>query len=309
MRGVDQPYLPKPATHVSMAQSEHNPFANIHWVQGGDGREIELLRYIYSLPNFEELRDSPSKIIDAIDQYGRDKNYLMNVGSAKGAIVTNLIATVKPQVMVELGGYVGYSAILFGDAVRRAGGERYYSLERSPEFGAVSRLLLDLAGLSNFVEIVIGPSDVSLCNMHSSGGVKRIDMLFLDHYKPAYVADLKLCEQLGMIVPGSVLAADNVISPGNPPYLKYVRSSIEEKRRAAANPTSSRGYDLDGFSNSTVNRFGNSGEKALAAVDIFGNPNLIYKSRLVNSFEPTGEPDGVEITRCIGIGKRPDSRL
>ncbi|OAX81766.1 hypothetical protein ACJ72_03887 [Emergomyces africanus] len=272
MRRVDLPYLPKPAAH------------------GADRREIELLRYIYNLPNFEQLRNSPSKVIDAIDQYGREKSYLMNVGWAKGPIVTNLIAEVKPQVMVELGGYVGYSAILFGDAVRRAGGKRYYSLERNPEFGAVSRMLLDLAGLSDFVTIVIGPSDVSLCNLHSSGIIDHIDMLFLDHYKPAYVTDLKLCEQLGMIVPGSVLVADNVISPGNPPYLKYVRSSVQEKGKAAADLSSSRGYDLTAFSNYTVNRFGSSVQKPLAAVDIFGNPNLIYESRLVNSFEPTGEP-------------------
>lgn len=33
----------------------------------------------------------------------------MNVGDDKGRIVTELIADQKPQVMVELGGYIGYS--------------------------------------------------------------------------------------------------------------------------------------------------------------------------------------------------------
>ena len=33
----------------------------------------------------------------------------MNVGDDKGRIVTDLIADRKPQVMVELGGYIGYS--------------------------------------------------------------------------------------------------------------------------------------------------------------------------------------------------------
>ncbi|ODH52186.1 hypothetical protein GX48_01743 [Paracoccidioides brasiliensis] len=292
MMGVDRPYLPKPETHC------------------GDGREVELLHYIYSLPNLEELRGSPSKIVEAIDQYGRDNYYLMNVGSIKGPIITSLIAAVKPQVMVELGGYVGYSAILFGDAVRKAGGKRYYSLEKDPVFGAVSTLLLNLAGLGDFVQVIIGASDISLYNLHRNGTINRIDLLFLDHYKPAYVADLKLCEQLEMIVPGSILAADNVISPGNPPYLKYVRSNVEEKRHeAASNPAACRGYDLRGFSKSIINRYGISGEKATTAVSIYGNPNLIYESRLVNSFEPTGEPDGVEITRCIGTAKTSISKL
>ena len=33
----------------------------------------------------------------------------MNVGDDKGKIVADLIAEQKPEVMVELGGYVGYS--------------------------------------------------------------------------------------------------------------------------------------------------------------------------------------------------------
>ena len=36
----------------------------------------------------------------------------MNVGDDKGNIVTRLISDRKPEVMVELGGYVGYSVSL-----------------------------------------------------------------------------------------------------------------------------------------------------------------------------------------------------
>ena len=98
--------------------------------------------------------------------------------------------------------------------------------------------LVDLAGLSDVVKVIVGASDVSIRRLYSNGTLKHIDMMFLDHYKPAYTSDLKLCEHLGLITPGSVLAADNVIKPGNPPYLEYVRSSTKEKRdavEAAAN--------------------------------------------------------------------------
>jgi len=47
-------------------------------------------------------------VLKAIDDYGRTQKYLMNVGDDKGKIVANLIAEHKPQVMVELGGYIGY---------------------------------------------------------------------------------------------------------------------------------------------------------------------------------------------------------
>lgn len=65
-----------------------------------DGREIELLHFIYDLPDIESIRGSPQKVLDAIDLYGRTKKYLMNVGEDKGRIVADLIKEVKPQTMV-----------------------------------------------------------------------------------------------------------------------------------------------------------------------------------------------------------------
>lgn len=67
-----------------------------------DGREIELLHFVYARPNIDELRGSPEKVLAAIDEYGRTKKYLMNVGVDKGKIVSDLIAKEKPKTMVSL---------------------------------------------------------------------------------------------------------------------------------------------------------------------------------------------------------------
>lgn len=66
-----------------------------------DGREIELLHFIYDKPDIDEIRGSPEKVLAAIDDFGRTKKYLMNVGEDKGRIVCDLIAEVKPQTMVS----------------------------------------------------------------------------------------------------------------------------------------------------------------------------------------------------------------
>ncbi|KAL9944441.1 hypothetical protein ACHAQF_006295 [Verticillium nonalfalfae] len=240
-----------------------------------DGREVELQRYVCSHPSLERLKGSPQEVLAAIDEFGRQRKYLMNIGSEKGAIVADLIASLKPKIMVELGGYVGYSAVLFADAMRNAGGERFICIEKNPDFAAVARSMVELAGLSSIVEIHVGSADVTLKRLHSSGNLESIDLLFLDHIKPAYLPDLKTCESLRLVRPGSVLAADNVIKPGNPPYLEYVRSTVEDKQQAARNSTM---------------------ENAAAR----GDPSLIYQSELIHSFEPTGIPDGVEITKCVG---------
>lgn len=213
----------------------------------------------------------------------------MNVGHDKGTIVADLIAEVKPQVMVELGGYIGYSALLFSDAVRKAGGKRYFSLERNPEFAAVIMSLVDLAGLADVVKVVVGSSAESIKRLHTAGAIDHIDLMFLDHYKPAYTTDLKLCEHLGLVTPGTVLAADNVIKPGNPPYLEYVRSPVQDKRRRYESEDT-HAEDGDGFADRTKHQYrAREGEEHLST-EVKGNPNLLYESKLVNSFEPTGDP-------------------
>ncbi|KZF19107.1 catechol O-methyltransferase [Xylona heveae TC161] len=263
-----------------------------------DGRETELLRFVYNHPSVSEIRGKPKGVLKVIDEYARTQRYLMNVGEDKGKIVTRLISESRPTVMVELGGYVGYSAILFGEALREAGGKRYFSLERDPVFGAVILSLVDLAGLSDVVKVVVGPSADSLRRLHSERRLQHIDLMFLDHYKPAYTTDLKLCEELGLVKPGSILAADNVIKPGNPPYLEYVRSTVEAKLGALQSGQTMQNFNA-GFAERTSHQYSNREGNEKFDDSVKGNPKLVYESRLVPSYEPTGEPDGIEITRCI----------
>lgn len=257
-------------------------------MQFDDGREVELLHFVYGKAERENIRGDPRKVLSAIDDFARTSKYLMNVGEDKGKIVTDLIREKQPQTMVELGGYIGYSCILFGAAVREAGGKRYWSLERNPEFAAVASSLADLAGLSEVVKVVVGPSDQSIRRLHAAGDIERIDMMFLDHYKPAYTTDLKLCEELQLVGPGSVLAADNVVHPGNPPYLDYVRSSCE-KKRAASEEKTINGVDTR-FEDRTANQYKTREGQEKLDENRRGNPNLVYESQLVDSFEPNGIP-------------------
>lgn len=149
--------------------------------------------------------------------------------------------------------------------------------------------LVDLAGLSDIVKVVVGPSADSIKRLHAENSLKHVDLMFLDHYKPAYTTDLKLCEHLKLVTPGSVLAADNVIKPGNPPYLEYVRSSVAKKREQyeAAN---ANGVDTAGFGDRWKNQYQKREGEEKLSTEIKGNPNLIYDSGLVHSFEPTGVP-------------------
>lgn len=276
---------------------------------------MKLLHFIYSQPNIDDIRGHPQKVLDLIDQFGTDYR-LVTVGMPKGKIVTNLINEIKPKTMIELGCYVGYSAILFGDAVRQNGGEQYLSLELNPEYAAIGNMLIELAGLRDFVRVIVGRSDISLDRLSRTGQVQQIELMFIDHYKPAYTTDLKLCEHLGLIQPGSVLAADNVIYPGNPPYLEYVRSSVQQKRQAAKDGPA-KGYNTEGIRERAVQSYMSPGD--VPVFEVVGNPNLVYKSEM---HQPQGHEvshsdmpcsirhsgtiahlrqDAVEVTRCVGV--------
>ncbi|KAB8208987.1 S-adenosyl-L-methionine-dependent methyltransferase [Aspergillus parasiticus] len=213
------------------------------------GQETKLLHFIYAQPNQDDIRGRPQKVLDLRNKF-EEEHYMMTVGAPKGKMVTDLIDEIKPKTMIELGCYMGYSATLFGDA---------------------------LAGLRDFVRVIVGRRDVSLDRLYRSGEVSKIELMFLDHYKPAYLTDLKLGEHHGMIVPGLVLAADNVLYPGNPPYLEYVRSSVEQKRETAKGGPM-KGYNVERISERQVNSYMPEGDTP--AFEVIGNPNLVYQSVL-----------------------------
>lgn len=101
----------------------------------------------------------------------------------------------------------------------------------NPEFAAVMMSLVSLAGLSDAVEGIVGPSDASIARLCSEGRLSHIYLMFLDLYKLAYIADLQLYGELRLVRHGTVLTAGNAIKPWNPPYLEYVRKSVQEKRK------------------------------------------------------------------------------
>ncbi|KAJ5099863.1 hypothetical protein N7532_006864 [Penicillium argentinense] len=258
----------------------HPPSPPPHTRQGErsreEGREIKLLHFIYEQPNLDDISGHPEKVLDLIEKFEEDY-HLVTVGVPKGKIVTDLINEVRPKTMIELGCYVGYSAILFGDAVRRNGGERYLSLELNPEFAAIANMLVDLAGLRDFVRIIVGRSDLSLDKLYRTGEVKTIELMFIDHYKPAYTTDLKLCEHHGMIVP------------------EYVRSTVQQKREAEKEGPKKE-YNTAGIRERAIQSY--MPKNATPIFEVVGNPNIVYKSEL---HQPEGEQDAIEVSRCVAI--------
>ncbi|WWD19983.1 hypothetical protein CI109_104456 [Kwoniella shandongensis] len=305
----------------------------------GDGREEELLQHLQSLSELTtestsdlSLHDRSQRVLDAIHEFGKRENrYLMSVGDTKGRQVEELIREKKPKLILELGSYVGYSAISFSRHLPelhpssiypadwsksndpnddRAG---YVSLEKSDVYGTTARGALKLAGLDRNVKIVIGGSSSSLRSLRKTLNMPRpmqFDMVFLDHLKPLYTIDLKVMEEEGLVGPGTILVADNVVKPGNPAYLSWVRATPAQKRHSltlgpltkqpAPTPNPSDADWQEAFRSGPIDETRWVPDEA-EGVKAQGDPALKYTSKMLDGWDPyTGEKDACEVSECIG---------
>ena len=181
------------------------------------------------------LKGQPMAILSEIDAWAAANGHcMMTIGPDRSTSIIEIIRSTHPKIMAEIGGYIGYSAILFGHEVRKAGGTRYISFELNDEYASIAKSLVEFAGLGNFVEILRGPSSQSLCRFHEEDRNKglRFDVLFVDHAEELYLADLKVCEKLGLVGCGSVIVADNVKGRGAKEYAGWVEENdaYETKR-------------------------------------------------------------------------------
>jgi catechol O-methyltransferase len=215
----------------------------------------------------------------------------MNIGPIKGSIITNIIQATKPKILLELGGYIGYSTILFASNLPEGG--RHICVEHNPTFAAIIMALVDLAGLKDIVQVIIGASSEVIPQLAGGkhlggkcpgGGEKgqmdQIGLLFLDHLKPLYTTDLKLCEELRLVRKGTVVVADNMVKPGNPEFHRYVNLSMEEKAR-----------EMEGMP---------GGMPGAVSVGVTGGgrKEVVYETEWIESWEPQGVRDAVEVCRC-----------
>jgi len=158
-------------------------------------------------------------VLAAMDHYAREIAFLINIGPDKGELVREVFdrAPANPSVL-ELGAFVGYSAILF--AMKVVDGGRVVSLEIGEEHAEATRRNVAHAGFADRVEVVQGDSGDSIPNLEGP-----FDVIFLDHWKDLYKRDLIAIETNSLIRPGSIVVADNVGESFNPAeYLEYVRT-------------------------------------------------------------------------------------
>ncbi len=191
--------------------------------QVGDGREQRVADYVLERARPGDVDD----VIRVIDDFGWHKSLLINVGDKKGPILDAAVRSARPRLILELGAYIGYSALRMSRCL--ADGGKLCSVEFSAPNAELARRIVAHAGAGDRVAILVGTlgdGGATLDRLAREHGFLRgtLDFVFLDHDKDAYLPDLHLILERGWLHRGSVVVADNVKFPGAPAYRAYMQA-------------------------------------------------------------------------------------
>jgi len=202
--------------------------------QVGDGREEDCAKYVLKNARKGDLDD----VIRTIDEYAYHKKFLINVGDDKGKILDAALERSQARRAVELGAYVGYSALR--TARKLGAGGHLYSVEFNPANADIARRLIAHAGVTDRVTVLtgsIGDGGATLTRLQEAVGAGKLDFVFIDHAKELYLSDLQKIMTAGLLHKGSVVVADNVGFPGAPEYHAYMKEQEGKLWKTATHNT------------------------------------------------------------------------
>jgi catechol O-methyltransferase len=181
---------------------------------------------------------------------------MMNIGPEKGktleqflgeCLEANRAKTSDPFTFVELGTYCGYSCLRFLHRilqVREVGQFHIFTVDIEIERIQIAKEFVAMAGLQDCVTFlqVSGahlPGDTQALSglilnamqkrlRSQTESVPRIDFLFIDHEKAAYLSDFQQLQSNHFIQEGTYVAADNVLFHGIDDYRSYIANLVKE---------------------------------------------------------------------------------
>ena len=160
----------------------------------------QTLDYVFS--NAE--KNNPKSILQTIDNFVLESGqFLMNVGPEKGEILRDHLVKSKPNNVIELGTFIGYSAVLISSTIGEK--SKLTSIDSDSHSIEIAKELINFAGLDDKVNFMHGNAEEIIPELNFNA-----DFVFIDHAKKKYLSDLKLLEREEIIIKNCTVFADNV---------------------------------------------------------------------------------------------------
>ena len=160
----------------------------------------EVKKYVFE----NAIRNNPDSVLKAMDNFAKNRRFLMNIGDIKGSLLINQLKKIGSDLTIlELGCFCGYSAILMAKNLTKFG--KVVSLEVNKTYARNALEIIKYAGLEDKIIVIEGSSEKIIGTLRY-----RFDLVLLDHWKNLYKRDLIAIEKRGLLKNGSIIFADNV---------------------------------------------------------------------------------------------------
>ncbi len=162
----------------------------------------------------KDIEDYAEKITtpedEVLHQLARETNMKvlrarMLSGKLQGKLLQLISQMIKPERILEIGTYTGYSAICLARGLRDNG--KLHTIDHNPELEDITRKYFRKAGLDNQIILHIGKAIEVLPNLNDS-----FDLAFIDADKENYVNYYELT--IEKLVKGGIIIADNALWSG-----------------------------------------------------------------------------------------------
>jgi catechol O-methyltransferase len=145
-------------------------------------------------------------------------SWMMNLGPEKRRILEKVTAEHRVRKVLEIGTYCGYSALALAHSPLQPDA-KIVSLEINKRHAEIAKRILAHSGVRN-VNVVTETIYEAVSLLNDSG---PFDLVLMDQEKEQYLDDLRFLEERNLIRTGGLVVADNVIFPGAPDYVAFMR--------------------------------------------------------------------------------------
>jgi caffeoyl-CoA O-methyltransferase len=137
----------------------------------------------------------------------------MSVGALEGAFLRMLVALKRPQLVLEIGVFTGWSSIEMARGLPAGG--RIIALDQNADTTAIARRYAAEVGVADRIEYRVGDAKQLIAELDGP-----FDLVFIDAWKPDYVEYYEAV--LPKLADDGVIVADNTLSESVQPFNEHV---------------------------------------------------------------------------------------
>lgn len=155
----------------------------------------------------EEFTSGESAVLQELRTqcYAHYEDSMMLSGFFQGRVLSMLSHMICPNVVLEIGTYLGYSALCFAEGLAEGG--KVITIDIQEETNKVARSFIAKTEYVNRIEFLLGSAIDLIPTL-----VESFDLVFIDADKPNYSNYFDLV--INRVRPGGFIIADNVLWSG-----------------------------------------------------------------------------------------------